>query len=50
VIVEPPEDCPPRTASLIAELDSMENDGRYPATRRFIIDDLEPFCIGLEAM
>ena len=50
VIVEPPELCPWRSTALVSELVEMGFLGIYPVTREFIIDDLEPFCMGLEEM
>ena len=50
VVVEPPARCPRADAAAVAELEAMEEYDLCPAVRRYVLDEVEPFCDGLDAM
>ena len=37
-------------AAAVAELEEMEEYDLYSAVRRYVLDQVEPFCDGMDAM
>lgn len=42
--------CPAASDQTITELEHMEALAVYPETRRYLLDEIVPYCAGVEAM
>lgn len=50
LVVVPPRDCPVMSEATVLELTDMELKGTYGNTREWVLDQMVPYCDGIEAM
>lgn len=50
LVVVPPRNCPVMNEAAVLELTKMELDGTFPNTREYVLDQVVPYCDGIEAM